>query len=65
MKTAFVAFLALAIGVTGVFAGGVQKGGADPLCGTWYGGSDNPDHAGYKYQYSFVPTGPDRWFVLA
>lgn len=37
----------------------------DELSGTWYGGSESPDHAGFKYQYVIVPTGPDQWGVTA
>jgi hypothetical protein len=67
MKRTLVAFVILAVAVTGVFASGVggKGAGTDPLCGTWYGGSTNPDHAGFKYQYTFIPTGSDRWYVMA
>ncbi len=37
----------------------------DPLRGTWYGGSSNPDNVGFKYQYTFIPTGPNRWHAMA
>jgi hypothetical protein len=49
-----------------VFAGGTkgEEGEADPLRGTWYGGSEKENHAGWKYQYTFIPTGPDRWTVI-
>lgn len=40
-------------------------GARDELQGTWYGGSSNPDNAGYKYQYTFIPTGPNRWYAMA
>lgn len=43
----------------------VAMGAQDELQGTWYGGSSNPDNAGYKYQYTFIPTGPNRWYVMA
>jgi hypothetical protein len=33
--------------------------------GTWYGGSYNPDNAGYKYQYTFVPMQAGRFFAMA
>jgi hypothetical protein len=46
-----------------VVAGGVRD--ADPLRGSWYGGSSNPDNSGYKYHYTFIPTGPGRWYVMA
>ena len=39
--------------------------GEDELSGTWFGGSTNPDHEGFKYKYVFVPTGPDRWCLIA
>jgi hypothetical protein len=45
-----------------VFAGGV--GECSPA-GTWYGGSYNPDHAGFKYQYTFTPTKTGRFFAMA
>jgi hypothetical protein len=67
MKRTFLILVVLAIAATGVFASGTRSksGEADPLCGSWYGGSDNPDHAGYKYHYTFIPTGPGRWYVMA
>jgi len=39
--------------------------GEDELTGIWYGGSDNPDHAGFKYEYRFVPVATDRWEIEA
>lgn len=67
MNRTLVAVLVLLIVVTGAFARGVQEndGGTDPLSGTWYGGSSNPDNAGFKYQYTFIQTGPDRWYAMA
>ena len=67
MKRIFLILVVLAIAVTGVFASGTRSksGEADPLCGTWYGGDPNPDLIGYKYHYSFIPTGPDRWYIMA
>lgn len=50
------------------FAAGNRESAAsdrDPLRGSWYGGSSNPDNAGYKYQYTFIPTGAGRWYVMA
>jgi len=60
-KAWFLAFLLVALAGSWLQA---QSGG-DPLRGTWYGGSSNPDNAGYKYQYTFIPTGKDRWYVMA
>lgn len=57
---AFVGTLAFAGGTRGASA--MSEG---PLCGSWYGGSYNPDNAGYKYQYTFIPTGKGRWYVMA
>jgi hypothetical protein len=67
MKRVLVTVVVLAIVVTGAFAGGVRdkEGGTDPLCGSWYGGDPNPDIIGYKYHYSFIPAGPDRWYIMA
>ena len=66
MKKAFLFLPALAIVAGGASAGSIKEaGGADPLQGSWYGGSSNPDHAGYKYHYTFIPTGSDRWYVEA
>jgi len=45
-----------------VFAGGVSE--CSPA-GTWYGGSYNPDNAGYKYQYTFSPMKAGRFFAMA
>jgi hypothetical protein len=33
--------------------------------GTWYGGSYNPENAGYKYQYTFSPMKAGRFFAMA
>ena len=63
MKRTLVTMVFLVVAATCMFAGGIR--GADPLSGTWYGGSTNPDHAGYKYQYTFVPTGTNRWYAMA
>lgn len=42
------------------------KGGGDnELTGVWYGGSTFPDHQGYKYQYTFTPSGPDMYMAMA
>ncbi|HKJ84523.1 MAG TPA: hypothetical protein VKA06_00530 [Spirochaetia bacterium] len=59
--------LVLLMAVMLVFGGMLFAGGAkeDELRGTWYGGSSNPDNAGYKYQYTFVPTGRARWYAMA
>lgn len=35
------------------------------LAGTWYGGSYNPDHAGFKYQYTFFRVNADRFILIA
>lgn len=32
--------------------------------GTWYGGSYNPDHAGFKYQYTFIPVNADHFILI-
>jgi hypothetical protein len=45
-----------------VFAEGVSE--CSPA-GTWYGGSYNPDNAGYKYQYTFSPIKAGRFFAMA
>jgi len=45
-----------------VFAGGQAE---DPLQGTWYGGSNNEGHAGFKYHYTIIGTEPDRWCIIA
>ena len=67
MNRTLVVVLVLVIVVTGAFASGVKEKerGTDPLSGTWYGGNPDPDIIGYKYQYSFIPTGLDRWYVMA
>ena len=45
-----------------VYAGGA---GESALAGTWYGGSYNPENAGYKYQYTFSPIKAGRYFAMA
>lgn len=67
MKRTLAIIVVLVIALTGVFASGAKEkeGGTDPLCGTWFGGGPDSDTIGYKYQYTFIPTGPDRWFALA
>ena len=45
-----------------VFAGGGNK--CNPA-GTWYGGSYVPEHEGFKYQYTFVPSKPGQFFAMA
>jgi hypothetical protein len=67
MRRTLLVLVVTAIATSVAFAGGTaeRSGRTDPLCGTWYGGSSNPDHAGYKYQYTFIPTGRDRWYVMA
>lgn len=52
----------IVLGAAPIFTNGTQD---VALRGTWYGGSSNPDNAGYKYQYTFIPTGPDRFYVMA
>jgi hypothetical protein len=44
------------------YAGGA---GECSLAGTWYGGSYNPENAGYKYQYTFSPVKGGRFFAMA
>lgn len=64
----FLVTVLIAFAGTLAFAGGTRGASAmseDPLCGSWYGGSYNPDNAGYKYQYTFIPTGKGRWYVMA
>jgi len=45
-----------------LFSGGTRD---NALTGTWYGGSTFPDHQGYKYQYTFTPTAPGKYMVIA
>jgi hypothetical protein len=45
-----------------VFAGGVSD--CSPA-GTWYGGSYFPEHAGFKYQYTFIPVKAGRFLLTA
>jgi len=59
----FLVFVLMAFIGSWVVAGGVKA--ADPLRGSWYGGSSNPDNAGYKYHYTFIPTGTGRWYAMA
>ena len=47
-----------------VLAGGAHGDRCSPT-GTWYGGSYRLEHAGYKYQYSFVPSGQGLYFAMA
>jgi hypothetical protein len=61
-RTWFLVFVLTALIGSWLFAGGNTE---DPLRGSWYGGSSNPDHAGYKYHYTFIPTGTGRWYVMA
>ena len=64
----FVGMVIMAVVGSLAFAGGTgdsAASGQDPLCGSWYGGSSNPDNAGYKYHYTFIPTGKGRWYVMA
>jgi hypothetical protein len=46
-----------------VFAG--EKDSDCSPAGTWYGGSSFPDHAGFKYQYTFIPVEADRFLLTA
>ena len=67
-RMCFLVAVVLTLVSTVAFAGGTKSSAPlndDPLRGTWYGGSYNPDNAGYKYQYTFIPTGKGRWYVMA
>jgi opacity protein-like surface antigen len=46
-----------------VFAGG--RDSDCPPTGTWYGGSYFPDHAGFNYQYTFIPVEAGRFLLTA
>jgi hypothetical protein len=64
----FIVVVIMAMAGSWTFAGGMRGSASlseDPLCGSWYGGSYNPDNAGYKYQYTFIPTGKGRWYAMA
>ena len=56
--------LILLLGVLAVGGLSAMAEKEDAITGAWYGGSTFPDHAGFKYLYTFSPIGPDRWQVL-
>lgn len=62
MKRQWILLLGMLVALTVPVAAG---GTTDELQGTWCGGSSNPDNAGYKYHYTFIPTGRNRWNRMA
>jgi hypothetical protein len=64
MKKTLLGIVVVLLAAANLFAGGSADQGGE-LRGTWYGGSSNSNDAGYKYQYTFIPTGPDRWYAMA
>lgn len=59
--------LVIVVGFLSIISSFMAFAESDRKCtqtGTWYGGSYNDDHEGYKYQYTFIPTKPGRRFSV-